>query len=95
MVPLNKICTKCGVKQKRDGECWDYDECSKCFVSMTREEIFATQQEVPVQIAPSMYILGPQAHQMNVILDQALKEAHFSTPAEIEKANQNMEWVVS
>lgn len=95
MMQLNKICTGCGVKQKRDGECWDYNECYKCFVSMSMNEIAAAQQQVPVEIAPSMYILGPEPHKMSTILDQALQEANFATPAEIEKANQNMEWVVS
>jgi len=95
MTQLNKICAGCGVKQKKDGECWDYNECSKCFVSMSTSEIAKAQQQVPVKIvAPSIYILGIP-NKISTTLDQALQEAHFATPEEIEKANQNMEWVVS
>ncbi len=95
MAEFVKICTRCGVKQKRDGECWDYNECSKCFVSMSTKDIAAAQETVPVLVAPTMYILGPETDKMATVLDQVLQEAHLATPEEIEKANQNMEWVVS
>ena len=99
MTPLNKICVRCGVKQVRDGECWDYDECSKCFVNLSTREIVNAQQVVPMKIVPSIYVLGANPDKLTTLLDQALqqipKEAHLATEAEIEKANQNLEWVVS
>jgi len=92
-----QVCTGCGMKQTTDGECWDYGECSKCFVKMSMREIANAQQQVPMRIVPSIYILGPEPHEMNTILDQALQvqPSKFLTPKEIEKAQQNLEWVVS
>ncbi len=124
MVELNKICTDCGAKQRKDGECWDYSQCFKCFTTKdSMQEIVSMQQEVQMAIIPSIHSIGVGNIHACCTLDQLLhetaqkptgeckelcydrmgitkhpkphKEVHFSTPKEMEKVQQNMEWVVS